>query len=74
MSAAMLACRSCRPVSFIVPLILLRKCRQALHLDRPHFKGLDRPLKSIFGNRCGYLVVVLAYLFALALVTKKLFF
>jgi len=61
-------------VSFIVPLILLRKCRQALHLDRPHFKGLDRPLKSIFGNRCGYLVVVLAYLFALALVTKKLFF
>jgi len=61
-------------VSFIVPLILLRKCRQALSLDRPHFKGLYRPLKSMFGNRCGYLLVVLAYLFALVLVTKKLFF
>jgi len=61
-------------VSFLCPLILLIRCRLALTLDAPEFKDVDRPLKSPFGNLCGYIAVVVVYIFALGMVTRKLFF
>lgn len=61
-------------VSYVCPLILLVRCRQALRLDQPDFASINRPLKSPFGNQCGYTIVVICYVFALVMVTKKLFF
>jgi len=61
-------------VSFLCPLILLIRCRQALNLEDPSLKNADRPLKSPFGNICGYIVVMIAYIAALTISTKKLFF
>lgn len=61
-------------VSYVCPLILLVRCRQALRLDQPDFANVERPLKSPFGNMCGYTIVVICYVFALVMVTKKLFF
>lgn len=61
-------------VSYVCPLILLVRCRQALRLDQPDFANVERPLKSPFGNMCAYAIVVICYVFALIMVTKKLFF
>eukprot|EP00930_Biecheleria_cincta_P006299 TRINITY_DN107295_c0_g1_i1.p1 TRINITY_DN107295_c0_g1~~TRINITY_DN107295_c0_g1_i1.p1 ORF type:complete len:551 (-),score=97.69 TRINITY_DN107295_c0_g1_i1:73-1692(-) len=61
-------------VSYVCPLVVLVRCRQALRLDQPDFARIDRPLKSPFGNMCGYAIVVICYVFALVMVTKKLFF
>ena len=33
-------------------------CRQVLGLNEGKLAGAQRPLKSIFGNRCGYAVVI----------------
>lgn len=59
-------------VSFLCPMILLIQGRFKLNLRRDN--DVDRPLKSPFANRCGYSVVVLLYLFALCMVTRRLFF
>jgi len=63
-------------VAIMCPLVLLVRLRHLLKLDTPKEKErrTDRPLKSPFGNRYGYAFVVLFYLVALSLVTKKLFF
>merc|ERR1711920_975724 len=61
-------------VAVICPLILLVSSRRKLRLNIAEEKRRDRPLKSPFGNLCGYACVVLFYLVALALVTKQLFF
>ena len=60
-------------VSFLCPMILLIRCRQILHLEKVN-DSTKRPLKSRFANTAGYTVVTMLYLFALYMVTKRLFF
>jgi len=61
-------------VAILCPMVLLVKCRMSLHLScRDRFHE-NRPLKSPFGNLCGYIFVTIFYILALVLVTKQLFF
>ena len=59
-------------VSFLCPMILLIRCREILNLRRDN--DVARPLKSPFANRMGYTAVTSLYIFALYMVTKRLFF
>jgi len=61
-------------VAILCPMVLLVRCRQVLALDDGELAGVKRPLKSLFGNRWGYVAVTIFYVVSLTLVTEKLFF
>lgn len=61
-------------VAVLCPLVLLVKSRRMLDLDDLDEQIKGRPLQSPFGNTCAYGLVIVWYVVALVLVTKKLFF